>query len=53
MSLLQYRDGAYASVLDATFVMVARDPGNKRCYSILYNSNAFILKKQTFRESHL
>uniref|UniRef100_A0A3P8PZA2 HotDog ACOT-type domain-containing protein n=1 Tax=Astatotilapia calliptera TaxID=8154 RepID=A0A3P8PZA2_ASTCA len=26
----QYRDGAYASVLDATFVMVARDPGNKR-----------------------
>uniref|UniRef100_A0A3Q2QBX5 Acyl-CoA thioesterase 9, tandem duplicate 2 n=1 Tax=Fundulus heteroclitus TaxID=8078 RepID=A0A3Q2QBX5_FUNHE len=28
--LLQYRDGAYAPVLDATFVMVARDPANKR-----------------------
>lgn len=26
----QYHDGAYAAVLDATFVMVARDPENKR-----------------------
>uniref|UniRef100_A0A3Q4MIE5 HotDog ACOT-type domain-containing protein n=1 Tax=Neolamprologus brichardi TaxID=32507 RepID=A0A3Q4MIE5_NEOBR len=48
----QYRDGAYASVLDATFVMVARDPGNKRYYCILYSASAFILKKQEFRESH-
>ncbi|XP_007541401.1 acyl-coenzyme A thioesterase 9, mitochondrial isoform X1 [Poecilia latipinna] len=30
MHMSQYRDGAYAPVLDATFVMVARDPGNKR-----------------------
>uniref|UniRef100_A0A8C1BFG1 Acyl-CoA thioesterase 9, tandem duplicate 1 n=1 Tax=Cyprinus carpio carpio TaxID=630221 RepID=A0A8C1BFG1_CYPCA len=26
----QYHDGAYTNVLDATFVMVARDPENKR-----------------------
>ncbi|KAJ0022583.1 hypothetical protein NQD34_014717, partial [Periophthalmus magnuspinnatus] len=30
MHMTQYRDGAYAPVLDATFVMVARDPENKR-----------------------
>uniref|UniRef100_A0A8C6T8X2 Acyl-CoA thioesterase 9, tandem duplicate 2 n=1 Tax=Neogobius melanostomus TaxID=47308 RepID=A0A8C6T8X2_9GOBI len=30
MHMSQYRDGAYAPVLDATFVMVARDPENKR-----------------------
>ncbi|KAG7524606.1 hypothetical protein JOB18_014388 [Solea senegalensis] len=30
MHMLQYRDGVYAPVLDATFVMVARDPENKR-----------------------
>lgn len=27
---LKYHDGAYTPVLDATFVMVARDPENKR-----------------------
>ena len=26
----QFRDGVYAPVLDATFVMVSRDPENKR-----------------------
>lgn len=26
----QFHDGAYTPVLDATFVMVARDPENKR-----------------------
>lgn len=26
----QYHDGVYTDVLDATFVMVARDPENKR-----------------------
>ncbi|KAM7369590.1 hypothetical protein PAMP_010905 [Pampus punctatissimus] len=31
MHMSQYHDGAYAPVLDATFVMVARDPENKRC----------------------
>uniref|UniRef100_A0A7N8XLW3 Acyl-CoA thioesterase 9, tandem duplicate 1 n=1 Tax=Mastacembelus armatus TaxID=205130 RepID=A0A7N8XLW3_9TELE len=30
MHMSQYCDGAYAPVLDATFVMVARDPENKR-----------------------
>lgn len=30
LNLLQYHDGAYAPILDATFVMVARDPENKR-----------------------
>ncbi|XP_068160730.1 acyl-CoA thioesterase 9, tandem duplicate 1 isoform X1 [Antennarius striatus] len=30
MHMSQYRGGAYAPVLDATFVMVARDPENKR-----------------------
>ncbi|XP_058884062.1 acyl-coenzyme A thioesterase 9, mitochondrial-like isoform X1 [Acipenser ruthenus] len=30
MHMLQYHDGAYSPVLDATFVMVARDPENKR-----------------------
>ncbi|XP_061121335.1 acyl-coenzyme A thioesterase 9, mitochondrial-like isoform X2 [Syngnathus typhle] len=30
MYMTQYRNGAYAPVLDATFVMVARDPENKR-----------------------
>ncbi|KAM9333612.1 acyl-coenzyme A thioesterase 9, mitochondrial isoform 3-T3 [Pholidichthys leucotaenia] len=30
MHMSQYHDGAYTSVLDATFVMVARDPQNKR-----------------------
>ncbi|XP_049605920.1 acyl-coenzyme A thioesterase 9, mitochondrial isoform X2 [Syngnathus scovelli] len=30
MHMTQYRNGAYAPVLDATFVMVARDPENKR-----------------------
>ncbi|CAL9697774.1 unnamed protein product [Knipowitschia caucasica] len=30
MHMSQFRDGAYAPVLDATFVMVARDPENKR-----------------------
>ncbi|XP_061614209.1 acyl-CoA thioesterase 9, tandem duplicate 1 isoform X5 [Phyllopteryx taeniolatus] len=30
MHMTQYRNGAYSPVLDATFVMVARDPENKR-----------------------
>ncbi|XP_030625788.1 acyl-coenzyme A thioesterase 9, mitochondrial-like [Chanos chanos] len=30
MHMAQYHDGAYSPVLDATFVMVARDPENKR-----------------------
>uniref|UniRef100_A0A674D2Q6 Acyl-CoA thioesterase 9 n=1 Tax=Salmo trutta TaxID=8032 RepID=A0A674D2Q6_SALTR len=30
MHMSQYHDGAYTPVLDATFVMVARDPENKR-----------------------
>uniref|UniRef100_A0A671T0T1 Acyl-coenzyme A thioesterase 9, mitochondrial-like n=1 Tax=Sinocyclocheilus anshuiensis TaxID=1608454 RepID=A0A671T0T1_9TELE len=30
MHMSQYQDGAYTDVLDATFVMVARDPENKR-----------------------
>ncbi|KAM9319348.1 acyl-coenzyme A thioesterase 9, mitochondrial [Gastrophryne carolinensis] len=30
MHMLQLHDGVYSSVLDATFVMVARDPANKR-----------------------
>ncbi|XP_068126156.1 acyl-coenzyme A thioesterase 9, mitochondrial isoform X2 [Hyperolius riggenbachi] len=30
MHMLQLHDGAYSPVLDATFVMVARDPENKR-----------------------
>ncbi|XP_071399260.1 acyl-CoA thioesterase 9, tandem duplicate 1 isoform X1 [Centroberyx affinis] len=30
MHMSQYHDGAYSPVLDATFVMVARDPENKR-----------------------
>ncbi|XP_033003141.1 acyl-coenzyme A thioesterase 9, mitochondrial isoform X1 [Lacerta agilis] len=30
MHMLQFHDGAYYPVLDATFVMVARDPENKR-----------------------
>uniref|UniRef100_A0A8C1BYP7 Acyl-CoA thioesterase 9, tandem duplicate 1 n=1 Tax=Cyprinus carpio carpio TaxID=630221 RepID=A0A8C1BYP7_CYPCA len=30
MHMSQYHDGAYTDVLDATFVMVARDPENKR-----------------------
>ncbi|NWV30869.1 ACOT9 thioesterase, partial [Grantiella picta] len=30
MHMLQLHDGDYSSVLDATFVMVARDPENKR-----------------------
>lgn len=30
MHMSQFLDGAYAPVLDATFVMVARDPENKR-----------------------
>lgn len=30
MYMSQYQDGAYTDVLDATFVMVARDPENKR-----------------------
>ncbi|TRY58833.1 hypothetical protein DNTS_022339 [Danionella cerebrum] len=30
MHMSQYHDGAYSDVLDATFVMVARDPENKR-----------------------
>uniref|UniRef100_A0A7N6B9V2 HotDog ACOT-type domain-containing protein n=1 Tax=Anabas testudineus TaxID=64144 RepID=A0A7N6B9V2_ANATE len=30
MHMSQYHDGTYAPVLDATFVMVARDPENKR-----------------------
>ena len=30
----QYHSGAYSPVLDATFVMVARDPENKRYLSI-------------------
>uniref|UniRef100_A0A3Q2Z3G6 Acyl-CoA thioesterase 9, tandem duplicate 1 n=1 Tax=Hippocampus comes TaxID=109280 RepID=A0A3Q2Z3G6_HIPCM len=30
MHMTQYRNGAYCPVLDATFVMVARDPENKR-----------------------
>uniref|UniRef100_A0A673BAL6 HotDog ACOT-type domain-containing protein n=1 Tax=Sphaeramia orbicularis TaxID=375764 RepID=A0A673BAL6_9TELE len=30
MHMSQFREGAYAPVLDATFVMVARDPENKR-----------------------
>lgn len=30
MHMSQYRDGVYCPVLDATFVMVARDPENKR-----------------------
>ncbi|RXM91349.1 Acyl-coenzyme A thioesterase 9, mitochondrial [Acipenser ruthenus] len=33
MHMLQYHDGAYSPVLDATFVMVARDPENKRTVS--------------------
>ncbi|XP_036414577.1 acyl-coenzyme A thioesterase 9, mitochondrial-like isoform X3 [Colossoma macropomum] len=30
MHMTQFHDGAYSPVLDATFVMVARDPENKR-----------------------
>uniref|UniRef100_A0A665WCR5 HotDog ACOT-type domain-containing protein n=1 Tax=Echeneis naucrates TaxID=173247 RepID=A0A665WCR5_ECHNA len=30
MHMSQFQNGAYSSVLDATFVMVARDPENKR-----------------------
>ncbi|XP_053198790.1 acyl-CoA thioesterase 9, tandem duplicate 1 [Scomber japonicus] len=30
MHMSQFRDGVYAPVLDATFVMVSRDPENKR-----------------------
>ncbi|XP_011486895.1 acyl-coenzyme A thioesterase 9, mitochondrial isoform X2 [Oryzias latipes] len=30
MHMSQFQDGAYAPILDATFVMVARDPQNKR-----------------------
>ncbi|TSK98461.1 Acyl-coenzyme A thioesterase 9, mitochondrial [Bagarius yarrelli] len=33
MHMTQFHDGAYTPVLDATFVMVARDPENKRTVS--------------------
>jgi len=34
----QCQDGAYTDVLDATFVMVARDPENKRYHSSMIQS---------------
>ncbi|MEQ2295714.1 Acyl-coenzyme A thioesterase 9, mitochondrial [Ameca splendens] len=40
MLMSQYRDGSYAPILDATFVMVARDPANKR-----YGCNSYTIYK--------
>uniref|UniRef100_A0A8C7PG31 Acyl-CoA thioesterase 9 n=1 Tax=Oncorhynchus mykiss TaxID=8022 RepID=A0A8C7PG31_ONCMY len=38
MHMSQYHDGAYTPVLDATFVMVARDPENKRYTTTIHPS---------------